>query len=251
MPTKRTQRNTQADLQAVRLDQLVLTPELQVRVRLDPHLVSQYEQIFREVPEEQCTCPPISVYLHNGSYVVADGFHRVTAARRAGRTSLNAYVRNGTMEEAWMYGMEQNLRYGMQYSREDKQKIVTWFLDHPRYGSYSSRDIAALCGNMIPHSTVANIRNRRKAQLLEQQYNLDDNSQWHSSFKLDEQRRQVERAYSRIQDGAAVLLGVAQELGGDQAALVACVRGVRESLTRLKDVIDQLLEDEEDVPDET
>lgn len=252
VPTKRSQLNTQADLLAVRLDQLVLMPDLQVRVRIDPQLVHTYAQIFREVPEEQCTCPPISVYMHNGSYVVADGFHRVTAARQANRTTLNAYVRTGTLEEAWLYGMEQNLRYGMQYTREDKQKIVTWFLDHPRYGKYSVRDIAALMGNMIPPSTVANIRNRRKAQVLQAASKLDDEAERRTSSNLDELRRQVQRAYTRMEDAAAVVIGVAHDLEGDQASLVSCVRAVRESVARLKREIDELFDVESaDVEDET
>ena len=84
MPTRRSQHNLKDDLMAVRLDQLVLMNDLQVRVQLDPQIVRDYAKIFQEVSEEQCTCPAITVYMHNGSYVVADGFHRVTAARQAG-----------------------------------------------------------------------------------------------------------------------------------------------------------------------
>jgi hypothetical protein len=243
MPSRRSQHNTKENLTAVRLDQLVLLDTLQVRVRLDLQAVRTYRQIFEDVPEDKCTCPPITVYLHQGSYVVADGFHRVTAARQAKRTTLNAYVREGSLDDAWLSAMETNIRHGMPYTREDKQKIVTWFLDHPRYGSGSARDIAALTGHLIPHSTVANIRNRRKMQELQVLSKLDTGAAGRPT--LAEQRRQMQRAYSRLTDAAAIMLGVAHEIPDTPAEVTACVREVRDALTRLQAVMAQL-DDEDD-----
>src|SRR5262249_38703482 len=148
VPTKRSQLNTQADLLAVRLDQLVLMPDLQVRVRIDPQLVHTYAQIFREVPEEQCTCPPISVYMHNGSYVVADGFHRVTAASARICTTLTVYLRQATWEDAWLCGKEQNWPCGLPYPRENKQKIAPLFLNLPRSGTLPWRHNAPPLGTI-------------------------------------------------------------------------------------------------------
>src|SRR5262249_52561930 len=162
VPTKRSQLNTQADLLAVRLDQLVLMPDLQVRVRIDPQLVHTYAQIFREVPEEQCTCPPISVYMHNGSYVVADGFHRVTAARQANPPPRSADVRTGRGGGAWLRGMKQNLPHAMQPPREKKKKPPPWFRHHPRYGNSPARDTPPLRGKITPPPPAPNTRNRRK-----------------------------------------------------------------------------------------
>ena len=42
MPTRRSQHNLKDDLMAVRLDQLVLMNDLQVRVQLDPETVRDY-----------------------------------------------------------------------------------------------------------------------------------------------------------------------------------------------------------------
>jgi hypothetical protein len=178
MPPRRSKHNTQADFQVVRLDQLVLLDALQVRVQLNHTTVATYAGIFREVSAEQCTCPPITVFLQDDAYVVADGFHRVHAARQAGRTTLNAYVRTGgTKDEAWLFAMETNITHGMPYTREDKEKIVTWLLDHPRYGSLPTRAIAAMTGNLITHATVANIRNRRHERDLEVLSKLDKTSE--------------------------------------------------------------------------
>lgn len=223
---------------AVRLDQLVLTNDLQVRVQLNPQMVREYAQIFRDVPEEQCTCPPITVYMHNASYVVADGFHRVTAAKQAGRTTLNAYIRQGTMDDAWIDAVTINLKHGMQYTVADRRKIVNWFLDHPRYSKLSTRDIAKMTGNMIPHSTVASIKNSRKLRDLQTLSKLDEESP--SVPSVHEQLRQMGRAYIRFKDAAAVIINVAQEMPDAPAALVPCVRAVRDDLARLAALMEEL-----------
>jgi hypothetical protein len=155
-------RHTTDDLQVLRLDQLVLLPALQVRVQLDPETVREYTQLFRDVPADKCTCPPITVYRHEETYVVSDGFHRITAAKRAGRTTLKAYVHTGTLDDAWMNGMQTNIAHGKPYNRDDKQKIVLWLLNHPRYGMLSTREIAALTGHMVAHGTVHNLRTRHQ-----------------------------------------------------------------------------------------
>jgi ASC-1-like (ASCH) protein len=186
--------------------------------------------------------------MHQGSYVVSDGFHRVTAARQAGRTTLNAYVRSGTtaeatLEEAWLRAMETNIRHGMPYTREDRQKIVHWFLDHPRYGKLPIRDIAKLTGNMVPPSTVANIRNRRKLQDLQALSNLDEVSPRVPS--VHEQLRQMDQAYSRMRNAAAVIIGVAQQMSDAPKALAPCVLAAQESLARLAQVLEEM-QDAED-----
>lgn len=238
MPTRRSQHNIKDDLMAVRLDQLVLMNDLQVRVQLNPQMVREYAQIFRDVPEEQCTCPAITVYMHNGSYVVADGFHRVTGARQAGRTTLNAYIRQGTLDEAWVDAVTINLKHGMQYTVADRRKIVNWFLDHPRYSKLSTRDIAKLTGNMIPHSTVAHIKNSRKLRDLQDLSNLDEESPRVPS--VHEQLRQVDRAYSRMKDAAALIIGVAQQMSDAPPALAPCVLAVQESVARLATVLEEM-----------
>jgi ParB-like chromosome segregation protein Spo0J len=246
MPRSRSTANTKDNFQVLRLDQLVLMHDLQVRVALNPDTVRDYERIFREVPEEKCTCPPLLVYLHQGSYVVADGFHRVTAARKAGRTTLNAFVHTGSLDDAWMQAVNHNLRHGMQYTRADRQKIVNWFLDHERYGKLSARDIAALTGNMVPHSTIANIRKRRKLQVLEEASKLDMDSPRQPT--LADQVQQVRRAHSRLSDAAAIIFGVAKDVPDAPPSLGRAVLAARQAFAQLAQIIeDWTAETEEDM----
>ena len=227
--------NTTDDLQVVHLDDLVLLDELQVRVRLDPHTVQTYSDIFRNVPQDKCTCPAIVVYKHQGALVVSDGHHRVAAAKLAKRTTLKAYVRQGSLDEAWLSAMQTNIRHGMPYTREDKQKIITWFLDNPRYSDRSSRQIAELCGNLVPHTTVQNIRNRQKIKRLEQVSKLNSRSPGGPSRA--EQVNQMARAQVRIRDAAALILGAALDMPDAPEAIRQYAREIREAAIRLTAVL--------------
>jgi hypothetical protein len=46
---------------------------------------------------------PIIVYGSNDTFAVADGYHRVEAALRLGRTTINAVVRPGSIHDATRY----------------------------------------------------------------------------------------------------------------------------------------------------
>lgn len=235
---RRDQYTTTDQLQVVHLDDLVLMDELQVRVRLDLQLVRTYRDIFLSVPADKCTCPPITCFTHHGTLVVSDGHHRVAAAKLAKRTTLKAYVRQGSLDDAWLFAMNTNIRHGTPYSREDKQKIVRWFLEHPRYSDRSSRQIAELTGNMVPHSTVANIRNRQKIKRLEQVSKLDSRSRGGASRA--EQVHQMARAHTRIRDAAVQILGVALEMPDAPEAIRQYAREIREAAIRLGAVLAEL-----------
>jgi hypothetical protein len=53
---------------------------------------------------------PVIVYFDGVDYYLFDGFHRVEAAKRIGRTTILAEVRSGTladMEAEWRRGLEE------------------------------------------------------------------------------------------------------------------------------------------------
>jgi hypothetical protein len=238
--------NTTDHLQVVRLDDLVLLDALQVRVRIDPHTVSLYRDIFLSVPEDKCTCPPIIVYKHQGTLVVSDGHHRVAAAKLAKRTTLKAYVRPSTaqtLDDAWLSAMRTNIRHGIPYTREDREKIVIWFLEHPAYRDRSSRQIADLTGNLIPHSTVANIRNRHKMKQLEAVSKLDSRSM--GGPTRAESVHQMQRAVQRIRSATGEILGVALDLEAPEE-LRRYAREMRQAAVQLAAVLAQMTDEGED-----
>lgn len=102
--------------------------------------------------------PAIVVYYdaEEGAYWVADGHHRVEAARRAGLDELQADVRNGTLRDAVLHAASANVGHGLRPSPADKRRAVVALLSDPEWSQWSDREIARRCGSS--HPTVGIIR---------------------------------------------------------------------------------------------
>jgi ParB-like chromosome segregation protein Spo0J len=80
------------------IDDLLATP-------VDPtaHLDEQRVERYRR---DLDGAPPVVVFETERGLLLVDGFHRVEAARREGRTTIEAVVRNGSRAEALAYAAE-------------------------------------------------------------------------------------------------------------------------------------------------
>ncbi len=115
------------------LSRIVIDEAIQVRMDgLDSERVEQYTIIVENGGE----MAPIIVFEDaDGAYLLADGFHRVEAYRRAGRDVIQAQVKKGGYEAAYEFAEDANLEHGLAYSNDDKKNILrrrirqgrTWF----------------------------------------------------------------------------------------------------------------------------
>jgi len=88
------------EIVSIPLAKLILDDEVQQRTHIDPQEVENYAAFMKE----DIPFPPIVVFHHEDTYWIADGFHRVHAAQKAGLTELLAEVHTGTKREAILYG---------------------------------------------------------------------------------------------------------------------------------------------------
>src|SRR5579859_653578 len=66
--------------------------------------------------------PAVDV-MHDGAvYWLVDGFHRITAAKMAGLTEIEADVSQGTREEAVWRSFSVNARHGLRRTTADKER---------------------------------------------------------------------------------------------------------------------------------
>jgi hypothetical protein len=76
------------------IEQLLSNPLVDPRRHLDLERVQQYAQMLDELP-------PIAVFrLEDQTLLLVDGYHRVAAAQKAGRTTIDADIREGTRADA-------------------------------------------------------------------------------------------------------------------------------------------------------
>lgn len=119
---------------------------------------------YRDAMESGATFPPIVVVEDGDSLWLVDGFHRVAAAQKLGRKTIDANVRQGTLEEAQWLACSANR--GLLRNAQDKKNAIIAALRHPRSRDLSDRAIGVHCG--VSHHTVAAVR-IKQAQNLENQ----------------------------------------------------------------------------------
>lgn len=141
------------NLNAIRIDGAT-----QPRERINMEAVGDYAEAVKVGIE----FPPIVVFHDGAEHWLADGFHRYHAHKQAGKASISADVRNGTLLDAKLYAVGANGAHGLRRSNDDKRRAVQMVLDEPAWKEWSDRKVAEACGVSVPF--VSAIRRPEVAQ---------------------------------------------------------------------------------------
>lgn len=147
----------------VKLDTLILDSAAQPRIDIDWVLASEYAEAMRDGAK----FPPIIVFC-NGKNWLADGFHRVSAAKQAGLSELAADIRQGTRRDAILYSVGANAENGKRRTNGDKHRAVKTLLQDEEWQTWSNEKIAKTC-RVNPHM-VAEIKLTLNIQSDERTY---------------------------------------------------------------------------------
>ncbi len=126
----------------------------QMRVEMKPDVVLDYAEDMAS----GATFPPVVVYHDGTEYWLADGFHRVAAARKLERDTIEAEVIEGTARDAIIHGIGSNASHGLRRTQADKRRAVERLLRDEEWGTWSNRKIAGdpnSCGRIFSHSATA------------------------------------------------------------------------------------------------
>lgn len=138
------------DLSKIRMD-----GGTQPRTSIDEATVADYADVYAAIGEYDAM-PAVDVMFDGTAYWLWDGFHRCLAATRAGRTDIDADVRNGTQRDAILASVSANARHGLRRSNADKRKAARMLLEDAEWSKWSSRAIAERTGTS--HTFVDNLR---------------------------------------------------------------------------------------------
>lgn len=89
--------------------------------------------------------PPVILFFDGVQYWLADGFHRLAAARQTGQPSIIADIRPGTRREAVLHSVGANAAHGLRRTNADKRRAVTTLLTDLEWSVWSDREIARQC----------------------------------------------------------------------------------------------------------
>lgn len=113
----------------------------QPRAQINQDTVDEYAEDMGN----GATFPPVVLFYDGSDYWLADGFHRVAAARKLGLVDIEVDIRPGTRREAVLYSVGANARHGMRRTNEDKRRSVMTLLNDTEWGMWPDTKIAQAC----------------------------------------------------------------------------------------------------------
>jgi hypothetical protein len=154
--------------QVVDLGRVLLDEETQPRVSIDEQTVQEYVERMKVaddatvVDSEGVMFTPIVVFDDGERRWLADGFHRVEAAKRAGIASFQAQLRRGSKRDAILHSLGANARHGKRRTNADKRQAVERALLDEDWGSQSDSRVAEIC--CVSQPFVSKVRRDMVAQ---------------------------------------------------------------------------------------
>jgi hypothetical protein len=137
-------------IKKLKVTEINMTAGTQIRASLDDATVQEYATAM----QEGVSFPPAIVFEDGGQYILADGFHRVTAAIRNHRNEFEFDVRPGGRSEALRFALSANAQHGLRRTNADKRRSVELALaEWPRL---SSAEIGRICA--VSHPFVEGLR---------------------------------------------------------------------------------------------
>jgi hypothetical protein len=135
---------------SIKIEDIILDAGTQVRADIRSDVVEDYSESFKA----KSKFPPVDVFHDGGKYLLADGFHRVMGASKAGLTSLEAEVHRGTRLDCIKFALSANAHHGVRRTNADKLRSVEIALKE--FPKLANRAIAEICA--VSHPFVATIR---------------------------------------------------------------------------------------------
>lgn len=124
----------------------------QTRAKIDADTVRDYADAMTD----GATFPAITVFYDGTAYWLADGFHRLAAAKGLGWRDIDADVKQGTCRDAILYSVGANALHGLRRTNADKRRAVECLLNDEEWSGWSDRKIAEKCG--VSHEFVRCLR---------------------------------------------------------------------------------------------
>ena len=140
------------DIMELKLNDIIIDEKLNVRDSVDDETVKRYMECFEQLPA-------VVAFDTDAGYLLADGFHRVEAAKRFEREEIEVNVMQGTRQDAEEYAATANLQHGKPLTRAERRKAVERML--MLHTERSDRWIAEDMG--VSKNTVAKYREELEA----------------------------------------------------------------------------------------
>ncbi len=127
-------------IRSLKLDAINTSAGTQIRTEIDQQVVDDYAAAMLDVANK---FPPVVVFKTGDEMILADGFHRVMAARQNGFKDILADVRPGGRADALRHALSANAAHGLRRTNQDKRHSVQLALQE--WPKLSDRELAKIC----------------------------------------------------------------------------------------------------------
>jgi ParB-like chromosome segregation protein Spo0J len=146
-----------AKILKIKIEEIKIEDSPQVRVSNNADALVEYAEMFKKGKK----LPPVVVFGKGGTYYLADGFHRVEAAKNAGKQEIDADIRRGERKDALKFALSANTEHGVRRTNADKRNAVRMAL--AEFPDYSNNRIGdELC--RVSDDLVAGVRREVQAE---------------------------------------------------------------------------------------
>jgi hypothetical protein len=177
-------------LQMVEISSICLEKSIQVREREDEEVVKDYAEKLDAGVE----LPPIVLFYDGSMLLIADGFHRLAAAKLNGNTQIPAYLHAGGRSAAVRHALQANVTHGLRLTSADKRRKVALALaEYPALSDAQIAEICAVSGSLVRTFRISFVKNGPATRIgkdgknhpvkKRSQHKQDDNQKEKSLFK--------------------------------------------------------------------
>ena len=129
-------------IKTLNLSVLRLDGETQARVALSQVKVKEYAELMADGTEFRA----VDVFFDGSDHWLADGFHRYFATQTNKKTTIEAVIHNGTLDDAQLFAFAANKGHGLQMTAKDIRHCIIRMLEHPVWSAWSNAAIAKHVG---------------------------------------------------------------------------------------------------------
>lgn len=145
---------------------IVIDAGTQARSALDEDVMAEYTTVIKDsevnpfdaLPDDQL---PQVFRDPTGRCVLADGFTRYGAHKKAKAPTMRVAIREGTQRDALIFSLGANQSHGQRRTNKDKIRAVRIAVNDPEISTLSNMEIARICG--VSESMIREARPAIKA----------------------------------------------------------------------------------------
>ncbi len=204
------------------LSSITCDERCQPRATIHPAWVRRYAEALQRGE----TLPAVDVFQDRDVYYLADGYHRVAAARLAGLSAFPATIHPGTLQDAIVFSAATNSAHGLPRSRADLRRAIERIL--AECGGWSDNAIARHCH--CDARTVAKIR-----AALGEPTPVRTVTRGSVTYALNVARigRRVDQLTRTLEAATPPVKALAEACGIEQPAVVEALDEIREKTPEL------------------